>query len=59
VWGRTLAQGIPGARQYNIDTYVLQLQVGGRKETSSLQLSTLKAQQGREAKEKVAEIDQD
>jgi hypothetical protein len=46
-------------RAYVIDTDMLQLQVGGRRGTSSLQLSMLQACQGRDAKEKFAESTQD
>jgi hypothetical protein len=38
---------------------MLQLQVGGRRETSSLQLLKLQAHQGRDVKEEVAESAQD
>jgi hypothetical protein len=38
---------------------MLQLQVGGQRENSSLQLSRLQARQGRDAKGKVAESAQD
>jgi hypothetical protein len=48
-----------GKGQYNIDTDILQLQVGGRRGTSSLQLSRLLARRGRDAKEKVTESAQD
>jgi hypothetical protein len=41
--------------QCSIDTDMLQLQVGGRSGTRSLQLSKLQARQGRDATEKVTE----
>jgi hypothetical protein len=44
--------------QYGISTYMLQLQVGGQRGTSSLQLSRLQVCQGRDEKEKVAESTQ-
>jgi hypothetical protein len=44
-----------GNGQHSIDTDMLQLQVGGWRGTSSLQLSRLRARQGRQAKEKVGE----
>jgi hypothetical protein len=50
---------MPGKGQYSIDTDMLQLQVDGRRGTSSLQLSRLQAGQGKDAKEKVAESAQD
>jgi hypothetical protein len=59
VWVRSPAQGIPGKGQYSIVADMLQLQVGGRRGTSSLQLSRLQARQGRNAKKNVAEIVQD
>jgi hypothetical protein len=46
---------MPGKGQYSIDTDMLQVQVGVRRWTSSLQLSRLQVRQGRDAKEKVAE----
>jgi hypothetical protein len=57
--GRSPAQGVPGKGQYSIDTDMLQLQVGGQRGTSSLQLSRLQARQGRDSKEKIAESAQD
>jgi hypothetical protein len=50
---------MPGKGQYNIDTDMLQLQVGGRRGTSSLHLSRLQERQGRDAKEKAADSVQD
>jgi hypothetical protein len=55
VWGRSPAQGVPGEGQYSIVTDMLQLQVDGRRGTSSLQLSRMQATQGREAEGKVTE----
>jgi hypothetical protein len=55
VWGRSPAQGMPEKGH----TDMLSLQVGGRRGTSSLQLSRVQARQGRDAKEKVAESAQD
>jgi succinylarginine dihydrolase len=46
---------MPRKGQYSINTDMLQLQVDGRRETSSIELSRLQARQGREAKEEVAE----
>jgi hypothetical protein len=43
---------MPGRGQYNIDTDMLQLQVGGRRGTLTVQLSRL---HGQDAKENVAE----
>jgi hypothetical protein len=57
--GGSSAQEMSGKGQYSIDTDMLQLQDGGRRGTSSLQLSRLQARQGRGAKEKVAESAQD
>jgi hypothetical protein len=52
-------QGVSGKQQWRTDIDIPQLQVGGRVETSSLPLSRLQARQGRNAKQKVAESDQD
>jgi hypothetical protein len=57
--GRSPAEGMPGKGQYSIHTDMLQLLVGGRSGASSLQLSRLRARQGREAKEKVTESAKD
>jgi hypothetical protein len=46
---------MPGKGQYSIDTDMLQLQAGGRRGTSPLQLSSLQARQETGAKEKVAD----
>jgi hypothetical protein len=46
---------MPGKGQCSIDTDMLQLKVGERRGTASLQLSRLQSRQGRDAKEKVAE----
>jgi hypothetical protein len=59
MWGRSLAQGMSGKGQCSIDTDMLQLQVGERRGTASLQLSRLQARRGRDAKEEVAERTQD
>jgi hypothetical protein len=55
VWGQSPAQEMLKKGQYDINTNMLQLQVGGRRGTSFLQLSRLQAHQGRHVKEKVAE----
>jgi hypothetical protein len=59
VRGRSPAQGLPRKGKCSIDTDMLQLQVGGRRGTSSLQLSRLQPRQGRDAEEKVAGSAQD
>jgi hypothetical protein len=62
VWcgvGHLHKKKMAGKRQQSIDTYMLQLQVGGRTGTSFLQLSRLQECQGTDAKEKVAEDAQD
>jgi hypothetical protein len=50
---------MPGKGQYGINTVILQLQIGGQRGTSYLQLSRLQARQGRDAKEKVSESARD
>jgi hypothetical protein len=50
---------MPGKRQYGIDTDMLQLQVGGRRGTSSLKILKLQTCLGRDVKEEVAESAQD
>jgi hypothetical protein len=50
---------MPGKGQYSIDIDMLQLQIGGWRGTSSLQVSSLQSLQGRDAKEKVTESTQD
>jgi hypothetical protein len=59
VWGQSPARGMPGKGQYSINTNMLQLQVGGWRGTSSLQLVRLQACQGNGAKENLAESAQD
>jgi hypothetical protein len=46
-WGRSSAQRMSGEEQYSMDSDMLQLQVGGRRDTSSLQLSRFQVCQGR------------
>jgi hypothetical protein len=50
---------MPRKGQYSINIIILQLQIGGQRGTSYLQLSRLQAHQGRDAKEKVSESAQD
>jgi hypothetical protein len=46
---------MPEKEQYSINTDMLQVSVGGRRGTSSLQLSRLQIRHGRDTKEEIAE----
>jgi hypothetical protein len=59
VWAQSRSQGMPRKGQYGIDANMLQLQVGGRRGTTSHPPSRLEARQERDAKEKFTEGSQD